>query len=177
VEYNERIIMSKRLILFRHGKSDWEADFSQDHERPVAERGIKAAQTMGQLLSAARAVPESAISSSAVRAHTTLKLAMEAGHWTCKTRITDDLYEATIQQVLQVIHQEPNDHESLMLVGHEPTWSELTTYLLGGGAVRVPTAAMVCMEFDVSAWHQVEAGRGLLLWLLPPKLLTKSKLL
>ena len=169
--------MTKRLILFRHGKSDWDATYGRDHDRPVAERGIKAAKTMGKFLAAVDAVPESVVTSSAVRAYTTLELAMEAGKWTCKTRTTDDLYEATISQVLQVIHQEPNDHQSLMLVGHEPTWSELTAFLMGGGDLRVPTAALVCLEFEVATWHQVDQGRGTLLWLVPPKLLPKSKLL
>jgi phosphohistidine phosphatase len=169
-------IMTKRLILFRHGKSDWDANFSRDHDRPVAERGIKAARAMGKLLAAAEAVPDSVVSSSAARAQTTMKLAIEAGDWQCQTRITDNLYEASVHQVLAVVHQEPDHHQSLMLVGHEPTWSELTTALIGGGQVRVPTAAMVCVEFDVSTWQQVTAGRGMLLWLLPPKLMTKAKL-
>ena len=77
---------------------------------------------------------------------------------------------------MQVIHAESDDHQSLMLVGHEPTWSTLTSHLIGGGVVRVPTAAVVGLEFDVTAWQQVIAGRGMLLWLLPPKLFTKSKL-
>lgn len=168
--------MTKRLLLFRHGKSDWNADFSQDHDRPVAERGIKAAKAMGKLLAAADAVPDSVVSSSAVRAETTLKLAAAAGGWQCPIRVTADLYEATIPQVMQVIHAESDDHQSLMLVGHEPTWSTLTSHLIGGGVVRVPTAAVVGLEFDVTAWQQVIAGRGMLLWLLPPKLFTKSKL-
>jgi phosphohistidine phosphatase len=63
-----------------------------------------------------------------------------------------------------------------MLVGHEPTWSELTTFLIGGGHLRVPTAALVCIEFDVASWQQVTAGGGMLLWLLPPKLMKKAKL-
>jgi phosphohistidine phosphatase len=167
--------MTKRLLLFRHGKSDWNADFSRDHDRPVADRGIKAAKTMGKLLAAADAVPDAVVSSSAVRAETTLKLAAEAGGWQCPTRVTADLYEATIPQVMQVIHAESDDYQSLMLVGHEPTWSGLASHL-SGGVVRVPTAALVCLEFDVTAWQQVTAGRGMLLWLLPPKLFTKAKL-
>jgi len=164
--------MTKRLMLFRHGKSDWEVNFGQDHSRPLAHRGIKAAQTMGKLLAAARAVPDVVITSSAVRAHTTLELAMAAGHWACQTQVTDALYEASMAQVLQLVQQQPNEHQSLMLVGHEPTWSELTAYLVGGAAVRMPTAAIVGLEFDIATWSQVEAGRGLLLWLLPPKLFT-----
>jgi phosphohistidine phosphatase len=169
--------MAKQLILFRHGKSDWDASFSRDHERPVAERGIKAAKAMGKFLAAAGAVPDSVVTSSAVRARTTVELAIEAGQWVCPVRVTDTLYEADVQQVLTVIHQEPNDRDSLMLVGHQPTWSDTVSYLVGGGSVQVPTAAMVCLEFEVASWNQVDYGRGVLQWLLPPKLLTKSKLL
>jgi phosphohistidine phosphatase len=169
--------MTKHLIFFRHGKSDWNADFSRDHERPVAERGRMAAKTMGQLLAAMDRVPDLAITSSAVRARTTLELASQAGQWTCPMVVTDDLYEASIEQVLAVIQQQPNSCQSLMLVGHEPTWSDTIHYLIGGGTVRVPTAALVGVEFEVSSWAQVEHGRGTLLWLLPAKLFTHAKLL
>ena len=33
----------RSLILFRHGKSDWDAPYSSDHERPLAGRGKEAA--------------------------------------------------------------------------------------------------------------------------------------
>jgi phosphohistidine phosphatase len=163
--------MTKQLILFRHGKSDWDASYGRDHNRPVSERGVKAAQAMGRQLAAANKVPDLAITSSAVRARTTLELAIAAGNWTCPIQVSDDLYEAAIEQVLEVIHQTSNQHTVLMLVGHEPTWSETVSYLTGGGTVRMPTAAMVCLEFEVVTWQQVEYGRGTLLWLLPPKLL------
>ena len=41
----------KTIILFRHGKSDWNAHFENDHERPINKRGIKAAKKMGKKLS------------------------------------------------------------------------------------------------------------------------------
>ncbi|MBE9137007.1 histidine phosphatase family protein [Nodosilinea sp. LEGE 07088] len=164
--------MTKQLIFFRHGKSSWSTDYSRDRDRPVTERGIAAAKTMGKLLAGANKVPDLAITSSAVRARTTLDLARKAGDWNCLVEVNDDLYEAAIEQVLQVIHQVPAHHQSLMLVGHEPTWSDAVSYFMGGGTVRMPTAAMVCLEFEVSAWHQPDYGRGTLLWLLPPRLFT-----
>ncbi|NMF82804.1 histidine phosphatase family protein [Nodosilinea sp. P-1105] len=163
--------MTKQLILFRHGKSDWSASYGRDHDRSVAERGVKAAKAMGKQLAIAGKVPDLAITSSAVRARTTLDIAIEAGQWSCPTNITDDLYEASIDQVLEVIHRVPNHYSSLMLVGHEPTWSDAVSYFTKGGAVRMPTAAMACLEFEVATWLQVGYGRGTLLWLLPPKLL------
>lgn len=168
--------MSKTLILFRHGKSDWEASFNRDHDRPVAERGRRAAQTMGRWLAIAHRVPDLAITSSAVRAKTTLDLAMTAGQWACATQVTSDLYEATVAGVLGVVQQQPDTYQSLMLVGHEPTWSDTLGTLIGGGAVRMPTATMACLSFEVEHWAQVGQGRGTLLWLMPPKLLTSMPL-
>jgi phosphohistidine phosphatase len=164
--------MTKHLMLFRHGKSDWEAGYGRDRDRPVAARGITAAKTMGNLLAKAGQVPDLAITSSAVRARTTLELAMAAGQWNCPMEVTDDLYEASMAQVLEVIHQVPDHHRSLLLVGHEPTWSDAVSYFMGGGAVHMPTAAIACLEFDVPTWPQIEYGRATLLWLLPPRLFT-----
>lgn len=168
--------MTKHLILFRHGKSDWEASFNRDHDRPVAERGRRAAKAMGCWLAAVGRVPDLAITSSAVRAKTTLDLAMTAGQWACPTQVTADLYEATVNTVLEVVQQQSDAHNSLMLVGHEPTWSDTLSYLIGGGLVRMPTAAMACLELEIDHWAQVAQGRGTLLWLMLPKLLNPKPL-
>lgn len=166
--------MEKRLILFRHGKSDWAAPFERDHDRPVAPRGIKAAQQMGRLLAAAGQVPDRVITSSALRAKTTASLAAAAGGWGCPIAITDALYEATPAAVIQLLQQQPEDIASLMLVGHEPTWSQLTGVLTGGCQVVFPTAAMVRIDFELASWRDLPVAQGQLIWLLPPKLLTGS---
>ena len=31
----------KTIILFRHGKLDWNAHFENDYDRPINKRGIK----------------------------------------------------------------------------------------------------------------------------------------
>ena len=35
----------KSILLFRHGKSDWNANYKEDHDRPLSKRGIIAAKT------------------------------------------------------------------------------------------------------------------------------------
>ncbi|MDH3462867.1 MAG: histidine phosphatase family protein, partial [Acidimicrobiia bacterium] len=35
-----------QLILMRHGKSDWDASYGADHDRPLAERGVRSAELM-----------------------------------------------------------------------------------------------------------------------------------
>lgn len=161
--------MPKQLILFRHGKSDWDANFNHDHERPLAKRGKKAARLMGQVLTAANQRPDRVITSTAVRARTTAEIAQAAGDWPCPLQVTDELYEASLEQVLRVIQGTVPAVETLLLVGHQPTWSASAAAFIGGGDLAVPTAAMVCITFDIDTWPAARWGGGSLKWLLPPK--------
>ena len=65
----------KSVILFRHGKSDWNANYNDDYERPLAKRGIKASKIMGQMLSNRNEIPDQIISSTSLRTRTTVELA------------------------------------------------------------------------------------------------------
>ena len=38
------------IIIFRHGKSDWDANYDMDHNRPLSKRGYKAAKLMGRYI-------------------------------------------------------------------------------------------------------------------------------
>ena len=82
----------KTLMLLSHGKSDWGAETGSDHERTLAPRGVKAAQMMGRMMSASDLTPDLVVSSSAVRALSTARLAAEAGEWSCPLEVTRDLY-------------------------------------------------------------------------------------
>lgn len=165
--------MMRSLILFRHGKSDWDAPYSTDHERPLANRGKEAARCMGRLLTQARQVPDLAVSSSALRARETLHLAAQAGRWHCPMRIDSALYEHSPSEVLTWVKALEENPESLLLTGHEPTWSELAGQLVGQALVKVPTGAMLRIDFQAEDWQTIEVGQGELRWLVPPKLVQK----
>jgi hypothetical protein len=47
------------------------------------------------------------------------------------------------------------------------------TAFIGGGRVRVPTAAVVRVNFDVERWKDVGMGTGELAWCVVPSLLTR----
>ena len=169
--------MTKHLLLFRHAKSDWDTQAEDDHTRPLAKRGVSTAQAMGQVLSASGQVPDLVVTSSAVRAKTTVKLARAAGKWKCPVETTDALYDTDAASVLEEIRALPNSASTVLLAGHEPTWSELASFLIGGGNLRFPTAALARIDLEVPGWHAVTFGRGELVWLLQPKFFTKGKFL
>jgi phosphohistidine phosphatase len=161
----------KTLLFLRHGKSDWDADFSHDHERPINARGRKAAQRMGRFLAASGVVPDRIATSTAVRARSTLELFLEAGGIDAPVRETRALYLAGPDDLLREIRAEDDAAGVLLLVGHQPGWGETVGRLTGGAAVRFPTAALARVDVDVTAWADVAFGRGELVWLIPPKAL------
>jgi phosphohistidine phosphatase len=165
----------RSLILFRHGKSDWDAPYSTDHERPLANRGTEAARCMGRVLAQTGQIPDLAVTSTAVRARDTLQLAAQAGRWHCPMRSVDALYEASAGEALLWIRALDQNPECLLLTGHEPTWSELAGRLVGEALIKVPTGAMLRIDFAIDAWSEIDAGQGELRWLIPPKLIQKIR--
>ena len=163
------------LILFRHGKSDWDSPYSTDHERPLTSRGKEAARCMGRMLSKTRQVPGLAVSSSAIRARESLHLAARAGHWKCPIRIDSALYESSATAMLSWLKGLDDAPDCLLLTGHEPTWSDLAGRLVGKALIRVPTGAMLRVDLEIEAWQQIEFGVGELRWLLPPKVVCGGK--
>jgi len=159
----------RRIILFRHGKSDWDADYNGDHERPLKKRGKSAARAMGRILRKTLA-PDIVITSSAVRARRTTELAAEAGGWKATIEVNERLYGASPLVVLQVVSELPADCETVVVVGHEPGWSGVVL-LLTGGRVRFPTAAMACVLVPIGSWSSVEPGAGELEWLATPRMI------
>lgn len=163
--------MSRRLLLLRHGKSDWEAEYERDHDRPLAKRGVRDAKRIGRFLAQAGRVPDLIIHSTAVRAARTAELAVEAADWSGEVRASRDLYDADLSDLLGVVHGVDADTKTLLLAGHQPLWSMAAAWLTGGGAIRMPTAAIACIRFEASDWRDVAEGSGALAWLVIPKLL------
>ena len=164
------------LLVLRHGKSDWGADFEADHERPLNQHGVKAAKLIGRFLSAIDLTPDSIVTSSAVRARTTVEIAAQAGGWSCPIRVSGQLYDTSPGPVIEEIQQQPPGAKTLLIAGHEPTWSTLTALLVGGGSMRFPAAALACIEFPSGRWADVAPSRGQLAWLINPKLLEPAGL-
>lgn len=158
-----------RLFLMRHGKSDWSADYGHDRDRPLAKRGIQAARQMGECLAEGKQLPELIVSSTALRARRTADVFVAGTGGSIPIQQSDHFYESTPQRVLAEV-QAVEAVMSVMVVGHEPTWSMLASQLIGGGELAFPTAAIARIDFDCDRWSQVKMGRGLLKWLLQPKL-------
>jgi phosphohistidine phosphatase len=164
----------RSLILLRHAKSDWSTPRERgDLKRPLSKRGRNAARTMGRFLAQANQIPDSVISSPALRATETIQLAVASGKMVVPVRAAEGLY-GDVESVLAEIRKEPDSTEMLLVVGHEPVWSELASLLLGGASLRLPTCSVARIDFEGEHWKDLLVGRGRLAWLVVPRLFPRG---
>ena len=165
------------LSLFRHAKSSWDNPDLQDFDRPLNERGQEAAPRMGAFMAESKIVPDLILCSPAVRARETLELALPYLPAKPTVNYEDGLYLTASETLLKRIRKlEANVHHA-MIVGHDPGLHHLATELCGSGepellqtlARKLPTAGLVVILFDVTAWSKVKPGTGQLDLFMTPK--------
>jgi len=159
----------KSIILFRHGKSEWNTFYDSDHNRPLAPRGIKAAKKMGVFLANKKQVPDLVISSTAIRARTTVELAIEKGNWESAMILESAIYGGPPTVLLSIAQAQLDTIKSICFVGHEPNFSMFISQACGLGHIEFTTANMAKIDFNVNNWKDIEFEKGVLDWLQKPK--------
>lgn len=159
----------RRLMLLRHAKSDRPVGVN-DHERPLAARGLRQSKEMGRYLAKQALVPDLAIVSTAKRTQDTWRLVSAALDSEVALCREPRIYEATPDDILQVVTETDSCVKVLLLVGHNPGFERLATGLAGAGRPAAlsrlerefPTAALAVIDFSVDNWTEVAAGGGYL---------------
>jgi phosphohistidine phosphatase len=166
-----------RLYLLRHAKSSWANPGLEDHERPLAPRGERAASLMGVYLAQGRVQPSLLLCSSARRTLETLERVVAQLSPRPGVCIERELYLADPAALLARVQQVEERHAALMLIGHNPGMAELARLLAGRGdevarrrmRAKFPTAALAELRFQLSDWREVAAGGGELRAFCTPK--------
>lgn len=160
----------KTLLLLRHAKSSWKDAELDDHDRPLNKRGKQDAPRMGRLLRDEDLLPDVILCSTAKRARKTIERVIEASGFSGPCELDAALYGATPADYLRVLAARADDqHERVMLVGHNPGMEELLEGLIGSYE-SLPTAALAQVELDVPSWRELgERPRGKLVHVWRPK--------
>lgn len=159
-----------QLTLMRHANASAGALRGGDFDRPLDDQGQLDALEMGRTLAAGSFAPDLILSSAAVRALATAR-AIAAGIGYPAERIEEDeeLYCASLEQLLAAIHEVQGAPRHAALIAHNPGLSELAAWLTGEPVIALPTCAVVRIELEVSEWGLVSRGRGKQLELLRPE--------
>lgn len=150
----------KTLCLLRHAKSDWDATYGADHERPLNERGKRAAQSMGSFLKYEIEQPQIILSSTAKRTQETLSLLMKHAGWNASVTYHSDLYLCSRADIITQLSVLDDRVESALVVGHQPTTGEFASWLLGGTQVDVPTGTFMMFSIPILSWGELKAAEA-----------------
>jgi phosphohistidine phosphatase len=150
--------MTSRLVVVRHAKSDypWGVD---DHERPLNERGRRDAPALGGWLDAHVTWPAArapiAVVSTARRTQLTWGMARArmSDRWE-HVDVVDEprVYEAAVRDLLEAVQEAAAEHDTVILVGHNPGLAQLVLYAAAPSALReeatskFPTSAVAVLE-------------------------------
>ena len=171
----------KTLLLLRHAKSDWGDTRLDDHDRPLAPRGVRACARMGRWLASEGPTPELVLCSSARRARDTWEeIAPQLTH-VPEMRVERGLYLASPDSLLQLAAGVEDTVGCLMLIGHNPGMHLLAAGLAGRGkpdalerlSRKFPTAALAALRFSGRTWRELGADEAELLHFVTPKSLER----
>jgi phosphohistidine phosphatase len=154
-----------KMYFLRHGLADWPNwDAARDAERPLTDEGIKKMKVEAKAIERLELGLDVILSSPYTRARQTAQaVADQLG-----LKVIDEEQLAPgfdVDRLRDVLRRYP-DAESIMLVGHEPSFSATISQLIGGGQIVMKKGSLARVDVD-----SIDSLRGELVWLLTSKLL------
>jgi phosphohistidine phosphatase len=152
----------RRLILMRHGDAEANGPQGQgDRGRPLSRAGHGSALRLGQELRARGLSPDMILSSDATRAVETLEDVVRGGGFTgVPVKTISILYLADPDTLLDRCHEVADSVQTLLLIGHNPGWSDAAS-LLSGNPVGLDTAEAAILEKSGESWTGALSDPGL----------------
>jgi phosphohistidine phosphatase len=147
------------LHIIRHGKSSWDYSHTADYDRPLTEKGIDNVALMAKRFFGNYALPGLILASPANRAlHTAIIYARELHLPYSLLQLSEVIYNSDEEGVLSLIHETPPIVKRLMLVGHNPAFTDLANHFLLQKIENLPTAGIVTLTFRAPDWAAITAG-------------------
>ena len=143
----------KTLFLVRHAKSSWENPEGGDHARTLNDRGRKNAPEMAARLKGRAVTLDRLITSSATRARETGAFFVSGLDLGAESVIVEaQLYGATAADWLGLIQSLDESWNSVMMIGHNPTLTELANGLGRMDISNVPTCGVLECRYAGDYW-------------------------
>lgn len=154
-----------RLYFLRHGLADWpDWDPARDHERPLTKEGVKKMKAEAKTIAALDLKLEAIFASPYARAYQTADIVAKELNLEVRTdpRLAPGF---TLERLAELLRAAP-EVQTVLLAGHEPSFSTVIAEIIGGGRVQMKKGTLARVDVN-SELH------GELVWLLQPKLLIR----
>ena len=166
------------LMLLRHAKSSLAETGQDDLDRPLNDRGKRAAMAVGRYMAANGLAPQLVLCSPARRTRETWNLVAGELATVPEVLIAAEIYESGDSKALmECLRHKAGTAQSVLLVGHNPSIAGLAQNLVGKGSTKLrerleekyPTAALAVINFDLGNWESLVADSGTLLRFIRPR--------
>ena len=145
----------KVITFLRHSKSSWENNID-DINRPLSEIGIKKIKKISNLSKDHFISSEIIFTSSANRAlYTSVLLSRALSINLNKIKICDELYTFNYNEVFDFIETIDNNYSEVVLVGHNPAFTEISNYFSENKILNLPTARWFSLKFESDNWSDI----------------------
>jgi len=144
----------KRLLLLRHAKSSWADENLDDHDRPLNNRGRRDAPRIGRVAAQLSVGPQRIVCSTAARCRETLERSGLLDDAPSEAVYDERVYHAAPRELHRLVAEFPDECGCVLLIGHNPGMEEFISGIIGE-FVRMPTAALAYLDFDVDHWSQL----------------------
>ncbi len=144
----------KTLTILRHAKSSWKDTGLSDHDRPLNKRGERDVPIMATRILQAGIRPSLILTSPAIRAWTTAQVIAEKISYPIEFLQRDErLYHAGVRRIIDILAEQDIGFNSLMIVGHNPGFTDFANYLVPGLTHNIPTCGVVSVTVDSDDWN------------------------
>ena len=147
----------KTIYFIRHAKSSWDDPALSDFDRPLNDKGLADAPKMGKKLQELGINPNVIIASPAVRAYETAEIVKKEIGFFGEIITNRKLYNATAEQITEVIAGLSHDLECVFIVGHNPGLNEIVHDLVGD-FVHLGTCSVFGVRFESEKWQDLETS-------------------
>jgi phosphohistidine phosphatase len=150
----------KELIIIRHAKASDDYFTIPDFDRPLKSRGISQAYEMSKNLGQKGGKPDLVITSPAARAlHTAYIFAATLHYPYEKIRLEKSMFEAYVEHLLTIFDTVDDAHHQVLLIGHNPSLTHLSNYLLDSHINEIPTCGIVSIHLEVESWKDMSQNK------------------
>lgn len=157
-----------QLFLLRHGIAQENSNSGSDADRSLTSEGRRKLRQVLEAAAEAGVAPTLILTSPLKRAVETAGIAQNVLKYKNQLLRTKALAPgSTVRQVWEEIRVH-RDESSLLLVGHNPLFTELAAYLLGSHEIQIDFKKGALLRIDLEAFPV--HPKGLLRWYLTPKL-------
>jgi phosphohistidine phosphatase len=161
----------KKIILIRHGRAEDPVSEISDFQRSLTIKGKSISKLMARELRKIEQAPGLMISSPAFRAlETAYIFAVEFGIEPEKVIVHSNLYyKMNYHYLPDVLSLAGDDNDTIVLFGHNPSFSEIADSLCKGGCDYMPKCGIVGISFTINKWSDIKHNTGKMEFYLKPE--------